>query len=396
MGPGVALGAVASGLPHRPQPLRLMVGALQLLGEALRVGRRHQHPVDPVGDDVAVAGDRRGDDRGAGGEGLGQDHAEALAGERGGAEQVGLVQRLPQLRAGDAAGKVDEAQQLRVGQVAEHVLALGADHGQPAGHVLDQGTEGGEQDRQPLALLGAADESDAQLVAGRLRPGRGGVDVDAVGDDLVAAAKPAPAGPGGRLGDGDPGREPVEEAAGANRVGDVVGEGLGRVGVEGADDRGAGTESRVPADQRHHRLVDVDDVEVAVAELPARRQDAAGQRGREVGDGAVGADPDRAPERGEVIRQLPRFGRRPVQGTAEPIRRIEGSEDTHVVAPAEKLLGKRLNVPVHAPLVGPGIWRDESYAHALPRVEDRPAAARPLAAGNKHRSSLLDQELLRD
>ena len=59
--PGVALGAVAGGLAHRPQPLGLVVDALQLLGQALRVGRRHQDAVDPVGDDVAVAGDAGGD-----------------------------------------------------------------------------------------------------------------------------------------------------------------------------------------------------------------------------------------------------------------------------------------------------------------------------------------------
>jgi hypothetical protein len=29
-----------------------------------------------------------------------------------------------------------------------------------------------------------------------------------------------------------------------------------------------------------------------------------------------------------------------------------------VVTPAEKLLGERLDVPVHAALVTPGIWRD--------------------------------------
>ena len=53
---------------------------------------------------------------------------------------------------------VDEAHRLGVGEVAQDLLALGADHGQPAGHVLGQGAEGAEQDRQALALLGAADE----------------------------------------------------------------------------------------------------------------------------------------------------------------------------------------------------------------------------------------------
>ena len=170
--PGVALGAARAPPRPSPQALGLVVGALQLLGQALGVAGRHQHPVDAVGDDVAVAGDRRGDHRRAGGEGLGQDHAEALARERGGAEHVGLVQRRPEALAGDAPADVDPAHRLGVGEVAQDVLALGADHGQAAGHVLDQGAEGGEQDRQALALLGAADEEHPQLLAGGLRPAR--------------------------------------------------------------------------------------------------------------------------------------------------------------------------------------------------------------------------------
>jgi hypothetical protein len=43
---------------------------------------------------------------------------------------------------------------------------------------------------------------------------------------------------------------------------------------------------------------------------------------------------------------------------AEPVRRVYGSKNSHVMAAAEKLLGEGLNVPVHASLIGPGIWRD--------------------------------------
>ena len=82
-----------------------------------------------------------------------------------------LVQLAPEVVAGDAAADVDPAHQLGIGQVAQDVLALGADHGQPAGDVLDQGAECGEQDRQALALLGAADEENPQLLGGR-RGGR--------------------------------------------------------------------------------------------------------------------------------------------------------------------------------------------------------------------------------
>ena len=44
--------------------------------------RGHEHAVDAVAHDVAVAGDVGGDDRRAGGERLGQHHAEALAAQR--------------------------------------------------------------------------------------------------------------------------------------------------------------------------------------------------------------------------------------------------------------------------------------------------------------------------
>ena len=272
-----------------------------------------------------------------------------------------------------------ERHRLGVGEVAEHVLALGADHGEAAGHVLDQGAESGQQDRQALALLRAADEEHAQLLARRLRPLRRGGDVDAVGDHLVVAAEPAPPGPGGRLGDGDPRREPVEDAPGAERRGDAVGQCLGRVGVEGADRGGVGAERGVPADQRHHRLVDVDDVEVALVQLAARGDHAAGREGREVGDRAVGGEARRAPERDQVVGDLARLRRGTVQGPAEAAGRIEWREHANVMAAAEELLRKRLHVPVHAALVGPGIWRDECNSHEPLRVVDRPEGTRGAA-----------------
>jgi hypothetical protein len=40
-----------------------------------------------------------------------------------------------------------------------------------------------------------------------------------------------------------------------------------------------------------------------------------------------------------------------VEGAAQPVRGVDGSENTHVMAAAEKLLGECLNVPVHASLV---------------------------------------------
>ena len=69
----------------------------------------------------------------------------------------------------------------------------------------------------------------------------------------------------------------------------------------------------------------------------------------------------------QVVR-LAGFRRGAVRRPAEAAGWVEGCEHTHVVAPAEELLGKRLDVPVHAALIGPGIWRDKRDAHEELRV----------------------------
>ena len=263
------------------------MGALQLLGEALGVAGRNEDAVDAVVDDVAVAGNRRGNRRRACGKSLGQDHAKALARKRWGTEHICFMHRGVKGLTGDAPAHVDVAHRLRVGEVAQYVLALGTDHGEAAGYVLDQSAKGGKQNWQALALLRPADEEDAQLLARRLRPARRGGDIDPVGDHLVMAAVPAPPGPGGRLGDGDPGREAIEHTPRSQAGGEVVGRGLGRVGVEGANGRGVGSQRRVPADQRYQRLVDVDDVEIAPAQLTAWGDDSAGREGRQIRDRSV-------------------------------------------------------------------------------------------------------------
>jgi hypothetical protein len=121
--------------------------------------------------------------------------------------------------------------------------------------------------------------------------------------------------------------------------------------------------------------VDVEDVEIAGSDGAPGRDDTAQRERRQVGDRAVGAEARRAAERDQVLGQLAPFGLRPVQDAADLPRGIDGSEDADIVATTEELLGKSLNVPVHAALVGPGIWRDETYAHGRSRVDHRPAPA---------------------
>jgi hypothetical protein len=349
---------------------------LELLGEGLRVGGRDQHAVHVVRDDVAVAGDVRCDRRRPRGHALDQDHAEALAGERGGAEDVGLAERAPEDTVADLAEHVHPLLDGGVGDPARDLLGVGADHGQAARHVLDQRLERGQQDRQALALLGAADEQQAQVVGLGLRALGRRLDVDPVGDDRVLPAEPAARRPLGRLRDGDARGELVEDAAGAKQRGGVVRGRLGRVGVEGADDRRAPEGRGVPRDQRRGRLVDVHHVEVARLQLAAHPHQPVGER-HEVGDRAVGAEADRAPERHQVVRLVAHLGRGgAVQATREPSRRIPWCQHADVIPARQELLGQRLDVPVHAPLIGPGIGRNEGYAHRS-RV---PAQSGPAAA----------------
>ena len=294
--PGEALDVGGRG-PRHPRPaLGLVVEVAQRLGQRLGVGRGHEHTVHAVAHDVAVAGDVGGDDRRAGGERLGQHHPEALASQRRGAQDIGALQLLA------LAGVVDLAQHADVA-VVEHqrreLFGGGADHGQLGGDVVAQRLEGAQQKRQALALDRLADEDDAQplgrlLVAGPRQ--HRGVDVDAVGDDAVVAAEPAAARPCGGLGHGDADVQAVEHAAGAHGVGQAVGHAALRVGVEGPDQRQTGELGRDPAAERRHRLMDVDDVVIARAQLGLRGGDAV--RGdREVRDRAVGLEADGAPQR---------------------------------------------------------------------------------------------------
>ena len=267
--PGVALGALAPRLAHRGAALGLVPERQQLLAQRLRIGRRHQHAVDAVGDDVAVAGDRGGDRRRPRGHRLDQDHAEALARQRGRDEHVGLAERAPRAprRRPCRAPRCARARRGRRSRARPRRARRRPRSASPGRARPGPG-------RRPAAPAGpcAPRRGRRTAAAAPRRAASGpvwrGLDVDAVGDDRVVAAEPAAAGPGGGLGDGDAGGELVEDAPRAQQRGDVVGHRLGRVGVEGADDGRAAEGGGVPGDQRRGRLVHVD--HVVVARLAAR------------------------------------------------------------------------------------------------------------------------------
>ena len=168
-----------------------------------------------------------------------------------------------------------------------------------------------------------------------------------------------------------------------------LGIGLGRVGVEGADDRSAAEGVWRP----RRRAARAGSWTWTTSKRPARSsrrsRDRALREADEVGDGAVRADADGAAERHEVVGSVAELGRGAVQAAADGVRRVPGGEHANVVASGDELLRQRLDVPVHAPLVGPGIGRNQGDAHAM-RVPAPPAVspcdpARSLPGGRRRR-----------
>src|SRR6185436_11627911 len=138
--------------------------------------------------------------RSARGHSLDQDHAEALTGERGRAEQIGLAKLAPEDRVRDLPQHVDVGHHVGIAYAPGDLLGIRADDGQAGGDVLDQRLESRKQHGKPLALFGATHEEEAELLAWGLWPLWGSLDVDAVGDDRVLAAEPASPRPGCGLG----------------------------------------------------------------------------------------------------------------------------------------------------------------------------------------------------
>ena len=273
-----------------------------------------QLAVDPVAQDVAIARDVGRDNRRGRRERLRDDHAKALAAQRRRAEHVGARQL------GELALLGHLAQRSHRAIVEHHVrdlLGARADQRERRRHVVAQRLERPQQDREPLAFNGLADEHDPQrarpLVAqirsrscGSRRSAPAGAigrgQVNAVGHDPVAPAEEAPSRPRRRLGHGDAHAQVVHPPPTPERRGcDPVGQRVLGVRVKRADQRQlARAEQRVPADQRNDRLVEVDGVIAALAQLAAQREDRV-RPCRDVRDRAVGGDPDRAPQRDEAL-----------------------------------------------------------------------------------------------
>ena len=202
--------------------------------------------------------------------------------------------------------------------------------------VLAQGLKGTQGHRQPLALDGLPHEQDAQATSAavgdlRLLPA-GGLQIDAVRDDRVAAPEEPPRGPLGGARDGDPDVQAVEAPAGPHEVGGSVREKALRVAVERPHEWQARTEEGVPGERPGDRLVDVDHVIASRSQLSPQGKHGARGQGH-VGHRSVRGQADRTPERQHVLGQLPWLRAGPaVQARGACVVGVRGGQDAGLVA----------------------------------------------------------------
>jgi len=140
---------------HRDVPVGPQGEISQSLGQGGGVRASDEQPVGAVTDDVAIARDVAGHHGRPRGEGLGEDHAEALPAERRGAEGVSPAQ-LQEL--GGVVGAPERPDAPRILEDLGDILRRGADQREGGGHLGAERLEGAQEDRQTLALDGLADE----------------------------------------------------------------------------------------------------------------------------------------------------------------------------------------------------------------------------------------------
>ena len=307
-------------------------------GQRRGVVRLDEQGVDSVGGDVAVAVEGTGDDRRLGRHRLDQHDAERLPMQRRRAEHGGAAQPAELLRVVDPSEPGDPGV---AGEASAEGCPVGTVAPDPQPGVGGQLGERLEEHGEPLALLVTAAEEDRRT--GRLHRRRGGDgrDVDAVeehpdpvcvlrevrGDELL-----------GVLGDDDLDVDAAQQAIEHRLEHSIARRHTG--GVEGADDRRAAHHQGGHRWPRGERFVDVEHVELLVAEGTHRSQSGGGV-GRQRGDRSVGRRRQAVAERGDE------WFRR---------RAIARSEHPRLVALAAQLACEpedlRLDATGHAEAVG--------------------------------------------
>ena len=176
-----------------------------------------------------------------------------------------------------------DAAQLARGDVAARLgrLGPGAHEEQPAGEPLEaELVVGAQQVHQPLAALEATEEEDVRDPVAPARERRRVAElaqVDAVGDDLVLAGEVAADEMACRGADRDAAVELLGEAL-EHPLAELVRGAEARVGVERGHVDARRVAQELERQERHERLVEVEDVEALALEHLARRAGRSGGR----------------------------------------------------------------------------------------------------------------------
>ena len=269
--PAELLGTSHAGPAHLGPELVVAKEAAHGGGDLLRLARRDQERLPPAADDALVAVDVGGDDRRAGGHRLEEDDAERFAARRRRHVDVGRPEELRLLLVADPPEELDTLEAARR-DVAACLAAErpGTDDEQAAVAAgLAQDAIGLEQLEQTLARLMAADEQ--QVASSRPATARSGrpagirVTSTPFGNDLVVAGEVAVDEVLGRAAD----RDPAVEAGGLalhHLAAELVRRREPAVGMEGGDVHARREPQEDRRQERHERLMEVEQVELLALE----------------------------------------------------------------------------------------------------------------------------------
>ena len=335
--------------------------------------------MDAAPDDALIPVDVARHDRGAGGHRLEEDDAERLAAGRRRDEDIGGPEELGLLLVAHPAEELDALHPTRQDVAARLAfLRAGADDEQPASASgLAQDAVRREEVEEPLARLVAADEEDVVDAVLPPREGDGALvahHVDAIRDDLVVAGEVAV----DEMARGRAHRDPAVEAvrvAAHRAAAELVGRRPAAVRVEGRDVDARGGAQHDRREERHERLVEVQQVERLglehvgdLGEVPWRQRDRA--------DGAVRGHTEALADSDDVA----------LGGALQPVAR---REDPDVMAARPETLVKVPDVLVDSARQGIHVRRDEPDLHPRgPRAVPTGAVSAPVIDSSASRASV--------
>ncbi len=351
--PAERLGALAPGGAHLGAQRGVVQQALDGGGQLARLPRRHEQALASAAHDALVAVDIGGHDRRPGGHGLEEDDPERLAAGRRRGKDVRRLEELGLLGIADAPQEFD-ALQAPGRDVAPGLALL-----RPAADDQEARLRAGlaqdavrlQQVEDALARLVAPDEQHVRrpvLPAGeRDRVGEAG-DVDAVGDDLVVAREEPVDEVAGRRADRDPSVQPAGVAL-QRPAAELVRRREAGVGVEGRDVDRLRLAQQEERQERHERLVEVEDIEPLALEHRADLAEVARREGQGPDRGVDGhREPDT--EADDVA-----FG--------GALRAVAGGQDADVVAAQPEVLVEESDVLRHAAVGRIDVGADQADLH---------------------------------